>query len=75
MKGVARIPVTEGLFETREAVAAVTEPLRVWFHKVVAMVLYLAKHTKPECLVAVAFLATRVNICTTDDVDELHTWD
>ena len=46
--------------------------MRVWFHKIVAMVLYLAKRTKPECLVAVAFLATRVNKCTTDDVDKLQ---
>ena len=72
VKGVARTPATEGLFETREGAGAVTEPVRVWFHKVVAMVLYLAKRTKPECLVAVAFLATRVHKCTTDDVDKLQ---
>ena len=72
VKGVARPPATEGLFETREGAGAVTEPVRVWFHKVVAMVLYLAKRTKPECLVAVAFLATRVHKCTTDDVDKLQ---
>ena len=61
VKGSARTPATEGLFETREGATAVTEPVRVWFHKVVAMVLYLAKRTKLDCLVAVAFLATRVN--------------
>ena len=72
VKGVARPPATEGLFETREGAGAVTERVRVWFHKVVAMVLYLAKRTKPECLVAVAFLATRVHKCTTDDVDKLQ---
>ena len=72
VKGSARTPATEGLFETREGAATVTEPVRVWFHKIVAMVLYLAKRTKPECLVAVAFLATRVNKCTTDDVDKLQ---
>ena len=48
------------------------EPVRVWFHKVVAMVLYLTKRTKPECLVAVAFLAIRVNKCTIDDVEKLQ---
>lgn len=72
VKGSARTPATEGLFETREGAATVAEPVRVWFHKIVAMVLYLAKRTKPECLVAVAFLATRVNKCTTDDVDKLQ---
>ena len=72
VKGSARTPATEGLFETREDATTVIEPVRVWFHKVVAMVLYLAKRTKPECLVTVAFLATRVNKCTTDDVDKLQ---
>ena len=57
---------------TGHSATAVTEPVRVWFHKVVAMVLYLAKRTKPECLVAVAFLATRVNKCTSGDVDKLQ---
>ena len=36
------------------------------------MILYLAKRTKPECLVAVSFLATRVNKCTVDDVEKLQ---
>ena len=36
------------------------------------MVLYLAKRTKPECLVAVAYLATRVHKCTLDDVEKLQ---
>ena len=72
VRGTARSPATEGLFETREGAAPVGEPVRVWFHKIVAMVLYLAKRTKPECLVAVAFLATRVNKCTADDVEKLQ---
>ena len=71
VKGSARTPATEGVFETREGAATVTEPVRVWFHKIVAMVLHQAKRTKPECLVAVAFLATRVNKCTADDEDKL----
>ena len=45
VKGSARTPATEGLFETREGAATVTEPVRVWFHKIVAMVLYLAMRT------------------------------
>ena len=72
VKGVARSPATEGLFETRDGAAPVREPVRVWFHKIVAMVLYLAKRTKPECLVAVAYLATRVHKCTLDDVEKLQ---
>jgi hypothetical protein len=37
----------------------------------VAKLLYLAKRTKPECLTAVSFLATRVTMCTADDVAKL----
>ena len=32
----------------------------------------IAKRTKPECLTVVAFLATRVNKCTVDDVEKLQ---
>ena len=37
----------------------------------VAKLLYLAKRTKPECLTAVSFLATRVTRCTADDIGKL----
>ena len=36
------------------------------------MILYLAKRTKPECLTAVSYLATKVNQCTVGDVDKLQ---
>ena len=32
---------------------------------------YLSKSAKPECLTAIAFLATRVTKCTNDDVEKL----
>ena len=70
--GVARTPATDGLFEVRSGAKVVPEGTRVWFHKIVAMVLYLAKRTKPECLTATAYLATRVNRCDEDDVEKLH---
>ena len=81
--GTARSPATNGLFEAREGAELVAEATRVWFHKVVAMVLYLAKRTKPECLTAVSYLTTRVTKCTVDDVNKLQrlvryigaTWD
>ena len=37
----------------------------------VAKLLYLEKRTKPECLTAVSFLATRVTRCTADDIGKL----
>lgn len=36
------------------------------------MILYLSKRTKPGCLTAVFYLATKVNKCTVDDVDKLQ---
>ena len=70
--GTARSPATDGLFETREGAELAGEAARVWFHKVVAMVLYLAKRTKPECLTAVSYLTTRVTKCTVDDLEKLQ---
>ena len=69
--GRARSPATGGLFETRDGAELVVESVRSWFHSVVAKLSYLAKRAKPECLTAVAYLATRVTRCTTDDVEKL----
>ena len=71
ISGVARSPATEGLFDVR-AVTAVTEERRAKFHSLIAKILYLAKRTKPECLTAISFLATRVTKCTPDDEEKLE---
>ena len=69
--GTARTPATDTLFEADDT-ELVSEDVRVWFHRVVAQVLYLAKRTRPETLTAVAYLATRVTCCTESDVVKLH---
>ena len=69
--GKARSPATDGLFETRDGAELVAESVRAWLHSVVAKLSYLAKRAKPECLTAVAYLATRVTRCTIDDVEKL----
>jgi hypothetical protein len=69
--GGARTPATEGLFEVRATATACTEQRRKDFHSIVAKMLYLAKRTRPECLTAVAYLATRVSRSTEDDWDKL----
>ena len=71
ISGVARTPATNGLLDIRD-VPAVPEDRRAKFHSLVAKILYLAKRTKPECLTAVSFLATRVTKCTADDEEKLH---
>ena len=65
--GLVASPAIDQLFDVRD-IARVEEEERAKFHSMVAKLLYLAKRTKPECLTAVSFLATRVTKCTADDV-------
>lgn len=67
----ARTPATDGLFNVRPDALTVSEGMRVMFHRQVAKMLYLAKRARPDCLTAVAFLATRVTKCTVDDLAKL----
>jgi hypothetical protein len=69
--GTSKTPATDGLFEVRLDAAHVSEEVRAWFHRLVAMLLYLAKRAKPEILTTVAYLATRVTKCDADDVEKL----
>ena len=71
VQGHAASPATDGLFESRESAVAVDAVRSAWFHSVVAKLAYIAKRARPECLTAVAYLATRVTKCTDDDVDKL----
>lgn len=64
-------PASSFLFDVRNAPkASVSES--AWFHTHVAKLLYLAKRVRPECLTAVAFLATRVAVCDIDDLAKLR---
>ena len=63
-------PAASTLFDVRDSPRA-TEQGAKWFHTYVAKVLYLAKRVRPECLTAVAFLTTRVNVCDQDDLAKL----
>ena len=67
----ARNPATEGLFDVRPDIDSASEEQRVIFHRRVAKMLYLAMRARSDCLTAVAFLATRVTKCTTDDLTKL----
>ena len=62
-RGTATTPATEGLFDVREEADSVSEEVRIWFHCILAKLLYLAKRVRPECLTAVSYLATRVTKC------------
>ena len=70
--GGARTPATERLFDTRDDAVRASEEDRVRFHRLVAKGLYLGKRARPDCMTALAFLATRVTRCTVDDLVKLE---
>jgi hypothetical protein len=65
--GEAKTPASNELYEIDEKSNRLEKEEADWFHRQVAKLLYLAKRTKPECLTAVAFLATRVTKSTEED--------
>jgi hypothetical protein len=67
VQGRATSPAAEDLFEIGDSPALSTDK-RERFHSVVAKLLYLAKRVRPDLLVSVSFLATRV-LCATERDD------
>ena len=70
--GGARTPATASLFDVRDDSDMTTEEQRVKLHRLVVKMLYLAKRARPDCLTAVANLATRVTRCSVDDLAKLE---
>lgn len=64
-------PATATLFDVKDCVP-VTDGEAKWFHSHVAKLLYLCKRVRPECLVAVSYLCTRVHCCNRDDLAKLQ---
>jgi hypothetical protein len=69
--GESKTPASNELFEIDDKSNKLDKEQADWFHRQVAKLLYLAKRTKPECLTAVAFLATRVTKSTEEDKHKL----
>jgi hypothetical protein len=63
-------PAASTLFNTRDAPKSTKEEVQ-FFHTFVAKLLYIAKRVRPECLVAVAFLTTRVHDVDADNMGKL----
>ena len=68
---VAKTPATESLLDTTES-TTLCETDRKLFHSMVARLMYVCKKVKPECLMAVNFLATRVQVATEEDNEKLE---
>jgi len=60
-------PAADNIFDIDEDCPLLQERERSEFHAMVARLLYLAKRVRPECLMAVSFLTTRVTKATEED--------
>ena len=65
-------PAASTLFDIRDDSPLLGETQRELFHRTVAQLLYLATRTRPDILLPVIFLTTRVNIATKDDQRKLN---
>ena len=70
-KGVSLTPATPDLFKVVEE-DLVDEDQQAFFHSMVAKLLFLAKRTRPDILLPVSFLTTRVNKATRSDMEKLY---
>jgi hypothetical protein len=69
--GLAKTPATEQLFQIRDS-PLLSADAAERFHTLTAKLLYLAKRSRPDILLAVSFLTTRVQCSTEDDLSKLH---
>ena len=68
--GVSDTPAAKNLFEVGES-SAIKDDDREFFHSTVARLLYLAKRVRPDLLVAVSYLAKRVQQPNDGDYNKL----
>jgi Reverse transcriptase (RNA-dependent DNA polymerase) len=69
--GAAKTPAASHLFEINEKATKLDDKKAEIFHHLVAKLLYLSKRTRPDLLLTVAFLTTRVRSPDTDDWKKL----
>jgi hypothetical protein len=69
--GSAKTPAANHLFDTNDKAEKLDEDKAEIFHHLVAKLLYLSKRTRPDLLLAVAFLTTRVRAPDVDDWKKL----
>jgi hypothetical protein len=71
VSGTVLTPAANHLFDIRDAVKLSPDDAE-WFHSGVAKLLYLAKRTRPDIILPVSFLTTRVQCSDVDDLGKLH---
>lgn len=69
---LARTPAADHLFQVNEQEVLLPETKRQCFHKIVAKLLFITNRARPDILVAISFLTSRVTKANNDDWKKLH---
>jgi hypothetical protein len=72
IKGVSKTPAAESLFTVTPDSPVLNSAEREFYHSLTAKLLYLAKRSRPDLLLAVSFLARRVQQPTDEDRVKLY---
>jgi histone deacetylase 1/2 len=67
IKSAVKTPANEDLFVIDSNSAELNKEAKEHFHSLTAKLLYLSKRTRPDILVAVSFLTSRVQVATEQD--------
>jgi len=67
IKSAVKTPASEDLFVIDPGSAELNKEAKEHFHSLTAKLLYLSKRTRPDILVAVSFLTSRVQVATEQD--------
>jgi hypothetical protein len=70
-KAKASSPASAKLFDIDDDSPNLREKDKIGFHSLVAKLLYMAKRVRPDILLAISFLTTRVSCPTEQDLDKL----
>jgi hypothetical protein len=72
VKRTVSTPAGEDLFKINEEAEELNDQERKQFHTLVAKLQFMAKRTRPDILLPVAYLATRVQVSTVEDNEKLN---
>ena len=69
--GISRVPASLNLFSCDTSSKLLSDGDKALFHTIVASLLYLSLRIRPDILVAVTFLCSRVKAPTDEDMSKL----
>jgi len=70
--GISRVPASPNLFSSDQSSKLLSDADKALFHTIVASLLYLSLRIRPDILVAVTFLCSRVKAPTDEDMSKLR---